>query len=594
MPQEIGPLSGMFAQSLPAGFPGPVFGALAKILQIEAADALYFDLQRRGTPDTFVERLLNHLQVHVEASPEDLARVPRSGPVIAVANHPFGLFDGAFLSHYLPKLRPDVKVLANSMLLRFPELAGKIIPVDPFGGVGAKGANVRGLREALRWLKSGGMLVVFPAGEVSSLRVEFPHLDVQDPAWSETVARLLRQSGATALPLYLAGRNSALFQMAGLIHPRLRTALLPHELLNKKRTRLQLRIASPVPPRKIASIPTDAELISHLRWRTYLLGRRTKESPRPFRVGPAIRQKIGPGPRPADLRAELPAVPAVSAGDFDVFLAKGRQMPRVLDEIGRLREITFREVGEGTGKSRDLDEFDSYYTHVVLWHRDKAEIAGAYRLGLLSAILRERGPRGLYTSTLFDYQPGFFASLGPAVELGRSFIRAEYQKGFQPLLLLWKGIGRFVLDHAPAHVLFGAVSISAHYSAASRELMAAVLGRREAGEGLGRLVSPRHPLRARLDVPATCDAEEMESLVAELEADGKPIPVLLRQYLKMGAQLHAFNVDPKFQNCLDGLVVVDLRKTERKLLERYLGPEGTQSFLNQNREGVLAPLYRAV
>jgi putative hemolysin len=572
-------LSGIFAQALPEGFPQPVFSALAKLLKLEAADALYYELQRRGPAEEFVKRLLEHLEVRVEAGEEDLARIPKKGPVMAVANHPFGLFDGAFLSEFLPKIRPDVKVLANSMLLHMPELEGRIIPVDPFGKAESRKANIRGMLEALRWLAGGGMLVVFPAGEVSSLRLGFPHIGIEDPAWSETVARMLRQSRATAVPLYIEGRNSVLFQLAGLINPRLRTALLPSELLNKRRAKLTLRCGSPIPPEKIEKIASDTELVSHLRWRTYLLGRRKARRRQVFQLA----RKIAAPVSAWELEAALPAEPVLRSGEFDVHLIEGRRMGPLLEEVGRLREETFRKVGEGSGKAKDLDRFDGHYHHVLLWNREKREMVGAYRLGLVEEILPKFGMGGLYTSTLFRFHPGFFEAMGPAVELGRSFIRTEYQKSFQPLLLLWKGIGRFVLDHAPAHVLFGPVSISANYSLVSRELMAAVFSRRSRGENLAKLVSPKNPLRQRLAVSPSCDPEELESIISELEPDGKPIPVLLRQYLKLGAQLHAFNVDPKFQNCLDGLVVVDLYKSERKLLERYMGVEGARQFLEQGR-----------
>ncbi|MDX2268551.1 MAG: lysophospholipid acyltransferase family protein [Bryobacter sp.] len=581
-----GPLRGIFAQALPPGFPQPVFSALAKILKLEEADALYYELKRRGPAEEFVKRLLEHLQVRIHASEEDLARIPKKGPVIALANHPFGLFDGAFLAEFLPKVRPDVKVLANSMLLNMPELEGRIIPVDPFGNPESRKANIRGMLEALRWLAQGGMLVVFPAGEVSSLRLGFPHIGIEDPEWSETVARMLRQSKATAIPLYIEGRNSMLFQVAGLINPRLRTALLPSELLNKRRAKLTLRCGSPIPAEKIEKFASDAELISHLRWRTYLLGRRRARRLRSFHLG----RPVAPGAPAEALAAELARTqsgePAVRFGEYDVFLRHGSEMGILLDEIGRLRELTFRTVGEGSGRSRDLDRFDLHYHHVILWNREKQEIVGAYRLGLVNEILPAHGLKGLYTSTLFRFHQGFFEALGPAVELGRSFIRQDYQKSFQPLLLLWKGIGRFLLDHPPAHVLFGPVSISANYSNVSRELMAAVLSRMTRGESLARLVSPKNPLRQKLEVSPACDPEELESMIAELESDAKPLPVLLRQYLKLGAQLHAFNVDPKFQNCLDGLVVVDLFRSERKMLERYMGAEGAKTFLDQNRKGV--------
>lgn len=580
-----GPLSGIFAQSLPPGFPQPVFGAISKVLQVEKADALYADLRSQGPPEAFVERLLARLDVRVEAAQEDLARIPKTGAAIVVANHPFGLFDGAILADFLPRIRPDVKVLANSMLLAVPELKDKIIPVDPFGGADATVSNVKGMREALRWLAKGGMLVAFPAGEVSSLRWSFSRIGIEDSLWSSTIARLLRQSKACAVPLYLDGRNSALFQLAGLIHPRLRTALLPHELLNKQSSRLRLRCGHALNAKKMAQIESDTDLIEHLRWRTYLLAKR------PTHITPpqCNAASIPTGPRASQIIRSLPDTPFLQCGDYSVFLAPGAKLGAALDEIGRLRELSFREAGEGTGQPRDLDRFDEHYQHLILWHEGKREIAGAYRLGVVDEILAKEGAQGLYTSTLFNFRPDFFSSIGPAVELGRSFIRPEHQKSFQPLLLLWKGIGRFLLQNGKARTLFGPVSISANYSLASRELMAAVL--QSEGE---RLVAPRNPLRKRLAVSSHCDPGEMEDIVAELEADGKSLPVLLRQYLKLGAKLHAFNVDTKFQNCLDGLIVVDLARTERRLLERYFGADGAREFLDKNCKGAFRPLDRAI
>jgi putative hemolysin len=570
---------------LPVGFPQPVLGALTKVLQVEKADALYADLRAQGPPDKFVERLLARLDVRVEASAQDLARIPKSGPSIVVANHPFGLFDGALLADFLPRIRPDVKVLANSMLLAVPELRDKIIPVDPFGSSEATAANVKGMREALRWLLKGGMLVSFPAGEVSSLRLDFPHFGVEDPSWSTTIARLLRQSKACAVPLYLDGRNSALFHLAGLIHPRLRTALLPHELLNKQSSQLRLRCGHAIDAKKISEIESDVDLTEHLRWRTYLLAKRPASAPMPIRQS----SQVPPGARASQIFRALPETALFESEEYSVFLAEGSKLGPLLDEIGRLREASFREVGEGSGQDRDIDRFDSHYQHLLLWHRGNREIAGAYRLGVVDEILPKMGASGLYTSSLFSFRPDFFSAIGPSIELGRSFIRTEYQKSYQPLLLLWKGIGRFLLQHGKARTLFGPVSISANYSLASRELIATVLQT----QGL-RFVTPKNPLRSKLPVSPHCDAEEMQSLVAELEADGKGLPVLLRQYLKLGAKLHAFNVDANFQNCLDGLIVVDLARTERRLLDRYFGAEGAQEFLDKNCEGALGALHRPV
>lgn len=588
------PFRGAFAKAFPEQVPQPLFEALMKLLQVEKTDFLYRELHQ-GPSETFCERLLAALDLTIDITPEDIKRIPRTGPVLAVANHPFGIAEGVALAQLLPRIRPDVKIMANSLLAELPEISGRIISVDPFGGTASRRANAKGLREALAWLESGGMLLVFPSGEVSQLQFQFPRLQVADPAWSESIALLLRRSGAAALPLFVDGRNSLLFQLAGLVHPRLRTALLPHELLNKQRRSISLRVGALISPERIARFSGDEPLVKHLRWRTYLLRRRDRHRPRKTTTGHPI-----PGPMPvSSLLLEMRRAPLVEMGEYQVFAARGEEIPATLREIGRLREQTFRLAGEGTGQSIDLDRFDTHYHHLYLWNRNEQQIAGAYRLGLVSDIVSRHGLKGLYTRTLFHYEADFLARLGPSIELGRSFITPAYQRGFQPLLMLWKGIGAFVLAQAPAHTLFGPVSVSADYARLSRELMAGILSQQNGNPDLARLVRPRKPLRPGWDStpPLSCDLEELADLVADLEADGKSIPVLLRQYLKMGGQLVAFNVDPHFGNCLDGLIVVDLRSTEARLLERYMGPAGAARFLDQNRErrlGLRRPLHATV
>ncbi len=554
-----------------------------KLLQVERTDSLYRSLNS-GDSTTFCERLLAELRVELKVREEDLKRIPKSGAVVAVSNHPFGIVEGVALAQLLPGIRPDIKILANGLMGQLPEIADRVICVNPFGGADARRANAKGMRESLDWLESGGMLLVFPAGEVSQLQFQFPRLEVVDPAWSASIAKLLRKSKAAALPMYIDGRNSVLFQLAGLVHPRLRTALLPHELMNKQQRTIEMRCGVAIPAERIASLPSDEKIVEHLRWRTYLLGKRDRQRVKAVSGGRPI---AAAGPRAAILN-ELPAQPLVEAGGFQVFCAKGTEVPAILREIGRLREETFRQAGEGTGNSIDTDSFDAYYHHLFLWNREKQEIAGAYRLGLAREIVAQRGVRGLYTHTLFDFQQEFIDRLGPAIELGRSFIHPSYQRSYQPLLMLWKGIGAFVLRNAPAHVLFGPVSVSADYARASRELMASVLSRQNGNPELCQMVKARQPLKPRSTTLAPgCNLEELGDLIAGIEADGKSIPVLLRQYLKLGGQLLGFNVDRKFGNCLDGLIVVDLARTDRRLLERYMNAEGARHFLSQYGEGGL-------
>ena len=273
-------------------------------------------------------------------------------------------------------------------------------------------------------------------------------------------------------------------------------------------------------------------------------------------------------------------------GDLAVYLGTAREMPQLLREVGRLRELTFRGAGEGTGKSRDLDAFDEYYSHILLWHKTRRELVGAYRAGNTAEILTERGISGLYTSTLFRYDERIFQKLGPALELGRSFVRPEYQRQYAPLLLLWKGIAGMVARQPEIPVLFGAVSISNDYNEASREMIYRFFEAHMQEDELAGLIEPRRPFRPGLLRRWDCrgmshalrDLDELSQPITDVEADGKGLPILLRQYAKIGGKLLGFNVDRKFSNVLDGLVVVDLRQTEPAVLERYMGREGATRF----------------
>jgi putative hemolysin len=545
-------------------------------------------------------RFLEELDVRWSCSAEDMARIPRTGPVVVVANHPFGLVEGMTLGALLSQVRPDVKFLANSMLAAVPGTAQFLIPVDPFGG--AAKANWRGLRRSIEWLRQGGLLVTFPAGEVAALK--FPRMEIAEPEWNEAIARLIRITQARAVPVYFHGVNSAAFQLAGLIHPRFRTALLPHETLNKKGHTIRVAIGGPVKAENLSRLASDREAMDYLCQRTHLLQARSTsmEQPARFQIGPLRidppRAKVAGAVDPRALREEAAslATPQVllESGDFRVCVAQAEQIPNTLREIGRLREIAFRKAGEGSGRSLDLDRFDKHYSHLWVAHRETAEVSGAYRLACTDTV---ESASDLYTSTLFRFRPELLKSLNPAVELGRSFVRPEHQKSYHALLMLWKGIGRWVARHPRYRVLFGPVSISREYSRASKALMVAYLEaqrmrRASSGEsGTVSQVEPRRQFRAGRLVG--CDAvllasllrnlEELSEVVAELEADGKGVPVLLRQYLQLGGTVLAFNVDRAFSDVVDGLVVVDLAGLAPAVLEKYLGREGAAEFRAAHR-----------
>lgn len=582
---------------LPVPVPPVVEGALRNLLGLGEIERIYADLQSNDTGKAITQRLLDHLRVTCRVAEKDLARVPRRGGLMLVVNHPHGILEGAALASILSQVRGDVKLLANGILANLPELRDLVIAVDPMGSAARE--NRTGVRESIEHLARGGMLVVFPAGEVSHF--QWSSRSIADSAWNESIARLLavaerRSPGISVVPAYVEGANSIFFQAAGVVHARLRTALLGRELLNKRGKQVNVRIGAPVAVEKLLAIPTNRERIDYLRWRTYLLATRNEYKPltsapllsRTARIRPE--QPVAAPADPEACAADVAALPAeallLESGEYCVYIAGAHQLPALLPEIGRLREIAFRTAGEGTGKARDLDSFDQHYLHLFVWNCRKLEVAGAYRIAKTEELRRT----GLYTATLFSYGDEFLNRLGPALELGRSFVSPEYQKSFGPLLLLWKGIGRFVARNPECKTLFGPVSISNEYHSVSRQLMVSFLERNAWMKDWAGLISSRNPFRparARLPEPSlpgsAFDLEDLSAVVSDIDPAQAGVPVLLRQYLKLGGKLLGFNVDPDFAQALDGLIVVDLTKTETKLLERYLGKSEAGEFLAFHR-----------
>ncbi len=569
----------------------PIHGFFEKFLLPEELDIAWTDAVREPTGQQLFEKLLEGLGVECECAPGDLHRVPRHGPVVAVANHPFGMVEGVILGSLLLRVRPDVKFLANSMLSNVPGLGEYVFPVNTLGGAAKE--NWRSLRQSIDWVKKGGMLVVFPAGEVSSLHLST--LEISDSKWDDKVTRIIQMAGATSLPMFFHGVNSAMFQVAGLIHPRLRTILLPRELANKRGGKIRISIGRPIKPQTLSRLTEEGAATDYLRQRTHLLDLRQRDIRHRNSTAIASGQlrkpaAIIPAVRPLSLRDEIDALPLecklIENGGYDVYVTSADQIPHTLREIGRLREITFRQAREGTGRSIDIDRFDREYQHLFLWNTDSNEVAGAYRLAGTDVV------PDLYTSTLFRFREGLLDNMSPALELGRSFVRLEYQKSFSALLLLWKGIGRYVARNPRYRILFGPVSISRDYSEASRALIVAYFEEHCGNRDLSRDIDPRRRFRARrlrgCDPRALAklldNVEDLSDAIADLEPDGKGIPVLLRQYLNCGGKMLAFNVDSAFSDVVDGLVIVDLLKMSRPQLEKYLGKEGAAGFLAAHQE----------
>jgi putative hemolysin len=559
-----------------------------RLLQIDKLEELYLNARTGGL---LCCDLMRALDIELKVTPEDLKKIPASGAVIAVSNHPFGLLDGALLASLLTSVRPDVRVLTNHMLGELPELAHMGIFIDPFDRPESRMANGRALKQAIAHVRGGGLLLIFPAGEVSHF--DFRAGAIRDPEWRVTAARLVRITRAKTVPILVRGSNGIPFQMLGMVHPRLRTAALPAELLNKRGKSVEVRIGGVIDPAQIDAMPNDESAIQYLRLRTDLLARRG--SPVSEQAAGAEETPVATETACSAIAREVEHLPAEclleEVREMAVYMADAHRIPVVLEEIGRLREITFRGAGEGTGEVRDLDRFDQHYQHLFVWNRQKREIVGAYRVGDVPRLLALFGRKGLYTESLFRFSGGFLEKLGPALELGRSFIRPEYQRQFAPLLLLWKGISAYVWRRPEYATLIGAVSVSNRYSQASRELIARYFEKQESRAVRSvfkpREVKARRPLRGNFvqkwDLQALCsllpDVDDLSAPIADLEPDGKGIPILVRQYVRLGGKLLAFSVDPQFGNTLDGFVMLDLRQTSPEILARYMGKDRAREFL---------------
>lgn len=581
-----------------------ILNPLLKTRQLNGSYRRFLEM-RQESEASFFDQALSVLGVRYAISDEDLDRIPASGPVFFVANHPYGAIDGIIMGSIIDRVRPDGKLLANSLLDRIDQMGGRCFYVNPFGGPEAARANLRGIKESLRWLREGHALGTFPSGTVSHWR--WGSRRVTDPVWAENIAPLILKTGATVVPLYFEGRNSLLFQIAGLVHPRLRTAFLPREMERGRGRQVSVRVGNPISAKRLVHFEGPRAVMDFLRLRTYILQNREVAEKTVFLPDwrKARSGKTIAGPQPVEaLEADLADLPGesmlVEQERFAVYAAKAVQVPHILLELGRLREITFRAVGEGTGEAFDLDKFDRDYWHLFIWNREERELVGAYRLGLTDEILPVRGKSGLYTTTLFRYKPGVIADLDPAIELGRSFIVEKYQRKPASLGLLWKGIGEFIARRPKYCTLFGPVSISKEYQSLSKNLMVAYLKEHSLDPDLASKVRARKPPRSRnfgsLDRSSfrrsVRDIEDVSALISEIEQGDRGVPVLLRQYLKLNATILSFNVDPAFNDSLDGLVLVDLRRTQVKILQRYMGVEGVSRFLTFHREALerrLAP-----
>ena len=547
------------------GVSRPMLRALARWSRLDDIDRLLQDQGHLRGFD-FIGATLDFLGARYEVDPAQLVRVPARGGLVVVANHPSGALDALALLDALGRVRRDVRIVANEMLSLVAPLQDLLLPVRVFGG-GAEAGSVRALERALA---DGQCLVVFPAGEVSRIGLR----GVRDGRWRNGFVRLARAAGVPVLPVRIGARNSALFYGASALYKPAATALLAREMFERRARPLQLHVGDPM---RIAADGDVAGQACRVREAMDALGR--DKAPR---MAPLAR----PGPRAAIAREIARAEPLGETADGKRILlvtpSAGSvllQDPLLL-ELGRLRELAFRRVGEGTGRHRDLDAFDPHYQHVLVWDASAARIAGAYRMARGARVLAERGLGGLYTASLFRYSDDAIPRLAEGMELGRSFVAPEYW-GSRSLDYLWQGIGAYLRRHPGVRYLYGAVSISAALPRMAREQIVAYYQRYYAHpQDLAASLRPfayfaAPPCYGELEADTAFDL-----LRANLASLGTAVPMLYRQYTDLcepgGARFLAFGVDPDFSDSIDGLIEVDLQRLHPRKRRRYL----------QSREGI--------
>lgn len=559
-------------------------------------DRLYQQRPSSQTSFEFMRYTLEALNIDYSIAKGAAENIPQNGPVVIVANHPLGAIEGVVLADLVGRVRSDVKVLANELLKRLPEISDLFIGVDVFGGKSVQRTNGKAIRDAHRHLAEGGVLIVFPAGEVSTYPKELKGQTLKsssakralaDIEWSQSVANFLKRSEATTVPIFINGKNSELFYQAGRIHPLLRTAMLGRELLNKKSSVIEISIGSAIPFAEVSQFESNQDLVSYLRLNTYLMS--------PQHAQESVVQddnKDLPIIEPIDpslLESEIANLPGdmllVEQGEFSVYCAPTQSIPLLMQDIGRIREENFRAVGEGSGLACDVDEYDLYYHQLFVWHHGNKEVVGAYRMGLVDKLIEAHGLKGLYSRSLFNYDQAFIDSLDHSIEMGRSVVAAKYQKNLNSLLLLWKGIATFASRNPKYTHLFGPVSISNEYSHTARQLIAATLSIHYYDKEKASLVMPSTPLRNSGSVfwqpnllSSLASVTLLSKVLSRME-QGKGLPVLIRQYLKMNGKLVCFNVDPAFHNSLDGLIVVNLKEVPLSILAKYMGQDDAKVYL---------------
>ena len=558
-------------------------------LRLHKINSIYDRCVANSDEAHFTSSLLYQFRANYHISPSELKRIPTKGPVVLVSNHALGGLDGIMLIHLLQEVRPDFKLMANFILERVTRLKKWFIGVNPFDDNLTSKSSIGGFRQVLHHLENDGLFAVFPAGEVASkLKKQVPI----DPTWNAATMRLIQRAKVPVVPVYFHARNSPLFYRLAKIHPLLRTARLPAELLTQRHRSIDIRIGKPIAVKDQDNHQSIEDYSSFVRHKLYMLSNIFERKSILKRVPRALNRKnnkvmpIAPAVPTSLLEYEIIALKnsgksLLVSKDYELFLTSSDLIPNILTEIGRHREITFRAVGEGTNKPLDLDHYDNDYLHLFLWDHKARTLVGAYRLGLGKQMMNAHGISGFYLSELFKFEPEITYMFNNSIELGRAFVSQTYQQRPMPLFLLWKGIIHATLRYPEYDYLMGSVSISNQFSKFTKSLMIEFMRSHYYDPYLAQYITPKKEFKVKLDDAdkefvfdeTSADLNKFDKLIDEVEPGALRLPVLIKKYIKQNARVASFNVDPLFNNAIDGLMYIKIKdipsSTVKPVLEEF-------------------------
>lgn len=573
------------------GFLGTALGAFViNITKLSELNKIY-DANKHLKGIAFLDGVIDDLGIEFEIPEKDLKRIPKTGAFITVSNHPLGGIDGIILLKLLLEIRPDYKIIANFLLHRLLPLKPYVFPVNPFEDRKEIKSSNQGLKEAILHIQQGRPMGIFPAGEVSTFR---ENNSIVDKPWAPEAMKLVQRMKVPVVPVYFHAKNSNSFYRWAKLGGSFRTAKLPSELLNQKNRKIKVRIGNPISVKDQEDHAETDAYTAFLRKKTYMLAsafhKKTllENIPRQIKFPRSSKSPLNIAMETSEhlMQREINFCREndkrlLVSKNYEVFLAERKDIPNIVLEIGRLREITFRAIGEGTNKAVDLDRFDNFYHHLFLYDNDTQKIAGAYRMGMGSKIFPKYGIDGFYLHELFRFEPELYKLMSESIEMGRAFVVKDYQQKPMPLFLLWKGIVHCTLRFPEHNYLIGGVSISNKFSKFSKSIMIEFMKSHYYDPYVAQYIRPKKEFKVKLKDSdkdfvfdeTEADLNKFDKIIDELEPDNLRMPVLLKKYIKQNAKVVAFNVDPLFNNSVDGLMyirIADLpESTVKPVMEEF-------------------------